>query len=48
MLDIYASAFMTATRTDTVQLREVPSKNGQKRRRWFAPRKTIEINPSKL
>lgn len=48
MLDIYARSFLTATRSDTVTLRDVPPKGHQKRRRWFAGRKTFEINPKDL
>ncbi|WP_162933414.1 hypothetical protein [Sulfitobacter mediterraneus] len=48
MLNIYAQAFMTATRTDTVEMREHPGKNKTARRRWFRRGKTIQINPLDL
>ncbi len=48
MLDIYARSFLTATRSDTVSLRDVPPKGQTQRRRWFARRKTFDINPKNL
>ena len=48
MLDIYAKSFMTATRTDAVCMREAPSKNTHKRRRWFSLRREICVDPAKL
>lgn len=48
MLNIYAQAFMTATRTDKVEMREHPSASKTARRRWFQRGKTIQINPLDL
>ncbi len=48
MLNIYAKTFMTATRTGCVTLREMPSSDNTKRRRWFSNRKTTCINPENL
>jgi hypothetical protein len=35
MLNIYAHSLMTATRTNTVKLRDVPPKPAQIKRRWL-------------
>jgi hypothetical protein len=35
MLRIYANAFMTATRTNTVKLRDIPPKPAHKESRWL-------------
>ncbi|UWR15806.1 hypothetical protein [Sulfitobacter sp. M368] len=48
MLKIYAQAFMTATRTDKVEMREHPKTNKTTRRRWFQRGKTVQINPLDL
>lgn len=50
MLNIYASSFMTATRTGCVSLREMPAQPKVKgtRRRWLSRRKTICIHPDNL
>ncbi len=48
MMNIYAKTFMTATRTDLVQLQEVPSVADQKSRRWFPRRKTRYVDLKKL
>lgn len=48
MLNIYAQAFMTATRTGTVQMLEHPSVNKTARRRWFRRAKTVHIDPLNL
>ena len=48
MLNIYAQAFMTATRTDKLQMREYSSPAKTTRRRWFQRRKTVLINPLDL
>lgn len=48
MLDIYSSTFMTATRTNNHCLHEVPPTNTTKRRRWFARRRRVCVDLSKL
>ena len=48
MLDIYAASFRVATRTEESQLREMPPKRGQRRRRWFPSRPSRTIRESDL
>lgn len=48
MLNIYAQAFMNATRTGTILVEDVLSVRSEKRRRWFHRRKTRLIDPTKL
>lgn len=48
MLNIYAHAFMTATRTPCVRLRDMPAATDKPRRRWFSGTKTRCIDPAKL
>lgn len=47
MLGIYADSFMTATRTDRLEMHEVPPRHKGARRRWFARRRVL-IDPRKL
>ncbi|MCR9124713.1 MAG: hypothetical protein NXH82_01160 [Rhodobacteraceae bacterium] len=49
MIDIYARAFMTATRTGQVELRDYPRPNQPARsllRRWLKP--AINVDPGRL
>lgn len=48
MLNIYAQSFLTATRSPCVRLREMPSENTSKRRRWFGRRPTVCVDLTKL
>jgi|GEM_PF-5478321 hypothetical protein len=48
MINIYAQAFMHATRTGQIRVRDVPSIPQEKRHRWFTPRKTRCIDPDDL
>ncbi|MFT6675714.1 MAG: hypothetical protein ACJAVM_001907 [Sulfitobacter sp.] len=48
MLNIYAAAFLTATRNDTVALRDYPTAAKAGQRRWFQRRKTIHVDPNTL
>lgn len=48
MLNIYAQTFLTATRSPCVRLRDMPSNTSQKRRRWFASRKTRCVDLDKI
>lgn len=48
MLDIYSSTFMTATRTNETCLHDVPPDDMAKRRRWFARRRKVCVDLSKL
>lgn len=48
MLNIYATTFMTATRTGCVELRELPGPDKGTRRRWFSRRKSICVDPKNL
>lgn len=48
MLNIYATAFMVATRTDKPQLREIPSKTGTRGQRWFRRHPAHTITESDL
>ena len=53
MLGIYARSFMTATRTGTEQVRDVPPERHERKKRWL-PRghwfvqSTRDIDPNKL
>jgi hypothetical protein len=48
MLDIYSQTFMTATRTGQTQVYDMPSVQPHKRLRFFARRKTRNIDLTKL
>ena len=48
MLHIYADSFMTATRTNAVELREIPAATKNGRRRWFSRPRKIWIDPARL
>jgi hypothetical protein len=48
MINIYAQAFMTATRTDCIRVRDVPAVPHKKWFSWFSRRKTRCIDLAKL
>ena len=48
MLNIFATTFMTATRSPCVRLHEVPAPDKAGKRRWFNRRKTVCIDPMNL
>lgn len=48
MLNIFATTFMTATRSGCVEMREVRPAKDTSRRRWLRPRKTVCVDPAKL
>lgn len=48
MLNIYASTFMTATRTTGVSLRELPRDIPPNRRRWFSSHRAAHIDAENL
>ncbi|MGJ8626104.1 MAG: hypothetical protein ACSHXB_04005 [Sulfitobacter sp.] len=48
MLNVYAQTFMTATRTDCVQVRDIPSVQNGKRLHWFKRGKARCIDLAKL
>ncbi len=48
MLGIYADMMKTATRTNCLEVHEVPSKTNGGRRRWFSRTRKVCIDPMKL
>ncbi len=48
MLGILADSFYTATRTNCIELQEVPPKNSNRLRRGFWRKRTVCIDPGKL
>lgn len=48
MINIYAQSFMTATRSDCINVRETPPRNESRLRRWIKGGRTRCVDLSKL